>query len=217
MSNTELNEILNVRNNVSQYLAWTYGQYDQVSNTYLSPNSITWSISNLTNIVVSWEKNGVDYVDILRLKDTQSFKKEQRIRIGKGKILGFGQLKNGKIVLSVSSDTLNENSIYIKNNATGYFEFFQKLSHPATSVKIENINQKSYISYASPLEGLGLCEWQGISGFGNCRSIETTGASYVEVVITTDGVFTIAGGENELMIYKAIIEGNTLEYQKPIC
>ncbi|XP_065649576.1 uncharacterized protein LOC100199482 isoform X2 [Hydra vulgaris] len=219
LSSDHLSELLYFHNNISQFLTQTYGSYDEVSDTYQSPNSLAWNDSNLTYIVVSWEENNVDFIDILNLNGTDmaTLKVEQTIRVGTGNNLGFGKILNEKMILSISSDISNENNIYIKNSATGSFEFYQKLSHSASSVKFNNIYKKSYMVYASSLDGLGLCYWKGISGFVNCHPIQSFDASYVEIVTTADGMFIIAGGKDSVTVYKAIIEGNTVEYQKPIC
>ncbi|XP_047129042.1 uncharacterized protein LOC100199482 isoform X1 [Hydra vulgaris] len=219
LSSAQLAELLYFHNNISKFLTQTYGSYDEVSDTYQRPNSLAWNDSNLTYIVVSWEENNVDFIDILNLNGTDmtTLKVEQTIRVGTGNNLGFGKILNEKMILSISSDISNENNIYIKNSATGSFEFYQKLSHSASSVKFNNMYKKSYLVYASSLDGLGLCYWKGISGFVNCHPIQSSDASYVEIVTTADGVFIIAGGKDSLMVYKAIIEGNTVEYQKPIC
>ena len=79
------------------------------------------------------------------------------------------------------------------------------------------ISSKPYLMYASPSNGFGLCEWQGVSGFGACAEMQTTDTSAIEPIITAHGAYTVAGTRDSIAVYKTSFGGNREQYTGDVC
>ena len=220
--------IINSSTILAAYLGQSYGQYQRAhisssasSNPFEQlPVEIKWFERNHENyLVVGGYHDNTNFVDILLIgsSDFKSLKLKQRIKAN-GRYISVGKLDNGQVIIATSADGPRGSiKSYIFNEKTSKFEFYQRLQRSASTTKLRKIGKKTYLLFASPANGFGLCEWQGVSGYGACATLQTTDTKSVETIITSSGAYTVAGTDKSLLIYKTIFEGNNKSYGLDVC
>ncbi|XP_057307107.1 uncharacterized protein LOC130645210 [Hydractinia symbiolongicarpus] len=222
---TELAPILNSSTIMSEHFEKSYGQSKKSEKkngkTEQSVQVKQFKGDKNDFLAVKGNQDGSDFVDVLTIegKDIASLKKTQRIKLKeskKPKHISVGQLKKQeRAVLSVSGG--EDVTLFAQNKKTNKFEFYQKLPVEATKSQLKGIGQKSYLSFLSPKTGFGLCPWEGVSGFKNCKSLQFTDTENVETIITDSGAYSVATTNNDLLILKTIFEGNDDIYANDVC
>eukprot|EP00794_Sanderia_malayensis_P005492 gene5492-6177_t len=150
------------------------------------------------------------YIEVFKLnRTTLEATKIQQIPTREVSSIEVGMI-NDKIMLASAEgrhSTSRDVKIYEFTPAKNIFYFYQRVLLPASSVKFGFIYKRSYLAYASPENGFGLCPWRGITGFEKCLSIPDVGIRYIDTIVTTDGVFAIGATNNQMVIYKAFFKG----------